>query len=90
VALVIFPVGILVGWFVHPPRRAATATHTLGFGAFVVLSLLWGFTSVELDLFEPVILLVGTPLAGALASTVSRWRLSRRDSMTRRPLDKTT
>lgn len=77
-ALLIVPVGIVLGWFVRPPRRAAVATQTVGFGAFVLLSLVWGFTDIEVSPVEPLILLVGTPLAGAIASTVARWRLSRR------------
>ena len=77
-AFLIFPLGIAVGWFVRPPHRAAFATHTAGFGAFVVLSLVWGFTGVEVSPLEPVVLLLGTPFAGALASWVSGWRFSRR------------
>jgi hypothetical protein len=77
VALLIVPLGILLGWFVRPPRRAASATHAVGFGGFVVLSLLWGFTGVEVSPWEAMVLLVGTPLAGALASSVARWRVSR-------------
>jgi hypothetical protein len=77
VALLIVPLGVLLGWFVRPPRRAASATHTAGFGTFVLLSLLWGFTSVEVSPWEAMILLFGTPVAGALASSVARWRVSR-------------
>ena len=77
-ALLIFPLGIVLGWFLRPPHRAAAATQSVGFGAFVVLSLLWGFTGVEVSPLEPVVLVFGTPLAGFLASWVSRRRLSRR------------
>lgn len=84
-ALLIFPLGVLLGWFVRPPRRAAVAVQSVGFGAFVVLSLIWGFTDVEVDPLEPVVLVFGTPFAGALASWVSRWRVSRRN-----PPDATT
>jgi len=77
VALLIFPLGIVLGWFVRPPRRAAVATQAVGFGAFVVLSLLWGFSDVEVSPLESIVLLFGTPVAGVLASWVSRWRLSR-------------
>ena len=76
--LLIIPLGIVLGWFLRPPHRAAVATQSVGFGAFVALSLLWGFTGVEVNPLEPIVLLFGTPFAGALASWVSRWRLSRR------------
>jgi hypothetical protein len=76
-ALLIFPLAIVLGWFVRPPRRAATATYALGFGVFVVLSLLW-VVGLEVSPWEAVVLIVGTPLAGSLASWVGRWRLSRR------------
>jgi len=39
VALLIFPIGIVLGWFLRPPRRAEVVTQTVGFGAFVLLSL---------------------------------------------------
>ncbi len=77
-ALLIIPLGIVLGWFLSPPHRAAVVTQSVGFGAFVALSLLWGFTSVEVNPLEPIVLLFGTPFAGVLASWVSRWRLSRR------------
>jgi len=76
-ALLIFPIAIALGWFVRPPGRAGTATYALGFGAFVVLSLLW-VVGLEVSPWETVILIVGTPVAGGLASWVGRWRLSRR------------
>jgi hypothetical protein len=78
VALLIIPLGILLGWFLRPPHRAAVATQSVGFSAFIALSLLWGFTGVEVNPLEPILLLVGTPFAGALASWVSKWRLARR------------
>ena len=77
-AFLIFPLGIALGWFVRPPHRAAFVTHSVGFGAFVVLSLVWGFTGIEVSPLEPVVLLLGTPFAGALATWVSRWRFSPR------------
>jgi hypothetical protein len=78
VALLIFPLGIVLGWFVRPPRRAAVATQGVGFCAFVALSFLWGFSGVEVSPLEPIVLLLGTPFAGVMASSVGRWRLSRR------------
>ena len=78
-ALLIFPLGILLGWFVRPPRRAEVATYVLGFGAFIVVSMLWAFIGgFVVRPFDGFVLLFGTPLAGALASWVARWRLSRR------------
>jgi len=76
-ALLIFPIGILLGWVLRPPRRAAVATQTVGFGVLVVLSLLWGFAGVQVSPWESLVLVVATPLAGLLASWVARWRLSR-------------
>jgi hypothetical protein len=81
-ALLIFPLGILLGWFVRPPRQAEVATFALGYGALIVLSLLWGFIGFVVSPFDGLVLLVGTPLAGALASWVARWRLSRRAERT--------
>jgi hypothetical protein len=45
--------------------------------AFVVLSLLW-VVDVEVRPLEAIVLLVGTPIGGVLASSVARWRLARR------------
>jgi hypothetical protein len=78
VALLIFVLGILLGWFMRPPRRAEVATNAAGYGTLVVLSLLWGFIDLDVSPFDGLVLLLGTPLAGALAAGVARWRLSRR------------
>jgi hypothetical protein len=79
-ALLIFPVAFLLGWFVRPPRRAEITTYAVGFGAFVVVSLLWAFSSGRLDVspFNGVVLFLGTPVAGPLASWVARRRPSHR------------
>jgi hypothetical protein len=78
VAFLIFPLGVLLGWFINPPRRAEFATYAAGYGAFTIVSLLWAFSSGRLvvDSLQSVVLLFGTPFAGALASWVGRWRLS--------------
>ena len=78
-ALLIFPIAVVLGWFVHPPRRAAVATYAVGSGVLVVLAILW-VVGLEVSPWETVVLLLGTPLAGALASWVARRRLSRRGS----------
>ena len=77
-ALLIFPIGILLGWFLRSPRRAVVVTQVVGFGALLVLSLLWAFTSVEVSPWETLVLVFGTPLAAAVASLIGRWRLGRR------------
>lgn len=81
-ALLIFPIGIVLGWFMCPPRRAEVATYAVGFGAFVLVSLLWAGSSGRLEVspWETVVLLFGTPVAGTLAAWVARWRFSRRPS----------
>jgi hypothetical protein len=76
-ALLIFPVGVLLGWFIDSPKRAAAVTGAVGLAA-LVLYLGLGLAGVEVSPIEAVVLLCGTPIAAFLASRVARWRVSRR------------
>jgi hypothetical protein len=73
----IFLVGTTLGWFVHPPKRAAAVTVVIGL-ALLILYLALGLTGVVVSPIETIVLLLGTPLAAALAHRVARWRASRR------------
>ena len=75
-ALLIIPVAIALGWLLPSPRRAAVATQTVGFGALVVLSLVWSFSDLAVSITDTFVLVFGTPVAGVLASWIARWRLS--------------
>jgi hypothetical protein len=76
-ALLIFPLAIVLGWFVHSPGRAAAVTAAIGIGA-LALYLLLGVTGVVVSPLETTVLLLGTPLAAFLAFRVAQWRRSRR------------
>ena len=78
-ALLIFPVGVLLGWFIHSPKRAAVVTGIVGLAALVVYIGL-GLTGVEVSPIEAVVLILGTPIAAFLAFRVAGWRLSRRSA----------
>jgi hypothetical protein len=75
-AILIFPIGVLVGWLIRPPRRAAAVTAAAGLGGlafFVVL----GLNSEGVSPIETAVLVLGTPIAAALAFKISKWRLGR-------------
>jgi hypothetical protein len=76
-AILIFAVGVVLGWFIRPPRRAAVLTTTVGLGALAVLGVL-ALTGAEVSPFEALVLVLGTPIAAVLAFKVAQWRLSRR------------
>lgn len=76
-ALLIFPIGVLLGWLIHSPRRAAAATGAVGAAALAVYLGL-GLTGVEVSPLETLVLVLGTPTAAALAHKIARGRLSRR------------
>ena len=76
-AILIFPIGVLLGWFIRPPRRAAVVTAAVGVVALVALAILWS-TGAEVSPIETVVLAMGTPVAAFLAFKVAEWRLSRR------------
>jgi hypothetical protein len=75
-AILIFPIGVVLGWFIRPPGRAAAVTTAVGLGALAVLGVLW-LTGAEVSPFETLGLVLGTPIAAGLAFQVARWRLSR-------------
>ncbi len=76
-AILIFPIGVLLGWLIRPPRRAAVVTAAVGVVALAVLAILW-FTGAEVSPIETVVLAMGTPVAALLAFMVAEWRLARR------------
>jgi len=76
-ALLIFPLAIVLGWFIHPPGRAAAVTAAVGLGV-LALYLLLGFAGVVVSPLETIVLLLGTPLAAFLTFRIAQWRLSRR------------
>ena len=75
-AILIFPIGVLLGWLVRPPRRAAAVTAAVGLGGLVFFVLL-GLNSEGVSPIETVVLVLGTPIAAVLAFKVSKWRLAR-------------
>ena len=74
-ALLIFPIGAVLGWFILPPRRAAMVTVTVGVVALAVLVALWA-SGAGVSPLETVVLIIGTPISAALAFKVSNWRLT--------------
>ena len=74
-ALLIFLIGTILGWFVHPPKRAAAATVAAGL-AFLIIYLVIGLSDLVVSPLETIVLLLGTPLAAALAFRLARWRAS--------------
>ena len=76
-ALLIFPLAIVLGWFIHPPGRAAAVTAGIALGV-LALYLLLGFAGVVVSPLETIVLLIGTPLAAFLAFRIAQRRLSRR------------
>lgn len=75
-ALLIFPIGVVLGWFIRPPRRAAAVTIGVGVGVLAVLGVLW-FTGAEVSPLETLVIVFGTPIAAVSALKVAEWRLSR-------------
>ena len=77
-ALLILPVGALLGWLVRPPARAAWATGAIGVVALVVLGIL-AWSDVEVSPLETLVLVVCTPLSALMAFKIAQGRTSRRD-----------
>lgn len=75
-ALLIFPIAVLLGWYVRPPRRAAIVTAVVGGIAFVGMVVLIAAGTGASPL-EALVLAVGTPISGWLAFAVARRRDSR-------------
>jgi drug/metabolite transporter (DMT)-like permease len=74
-AILIFPIGLLLGWLIRPPRRAAAATAAVGLGGLIFFVVL-GLNSDEgVSPIETALLVLGTPIAAALAYKLSRRRL---------------
>jgi hypothetical protein len=76
-ALLILPIGVALGWFIRPPRRAAGFTVAVGLAGLAVLLISW-LSGAQVSPLETVVLVIGTPIAAALAFKVAQWRLSRR------------
>ena len=76
VALLIFPIGLVLGWIIRSPGRAAVATAAVGIVTLVVLGVLW-FDGEEVSPLETLVIVVGTPTAAAMAFKVAEWRRSR-------------
>lgn len=79
-ALLIFPIGLALGWFIAQPLRAAAVTGAVGVLALVMLVIL-GIRGSEVSPLESLVLIIGTPIAAALASAVARRRPTRRPTM---------
>ena len=75
-AIPIFPIGVLLGWLIRPPGRAAVATAAVGLAGLVFFVVL-GLNSEGVSPIETVVLVLGTPIAAALAFKVSKWRVAR-------------
>lgn len=72
--LLIFPLGVLFGWFIRPPQRAAIVTAVVGGIGFVVMLFLMTAGASPL---MTMILGVGTPIASWMAFAISRGRVAR-------------
>lgn len=80
-SLLIFPIAVVLGWFIRPPAHAAAMTVAVAVAALVPLFAMsvsgapWGGVSlIEIAFF----LIVGTPLAAWMSFKVSQWRLPHR------------
>ena len=76
-AILIFPIGVVLGWFIRPPGRAATVTCAVGVTALVVLGIL-ALSGAEVSPIETAVLIIGTPISAYLAFVTARWRTPRR------------
>ena len=76
-AILIFPIAVVLGWLIRSPRRAAIVTAALGLGALVVLVCL-SVAGAEVSPIEMAVLALGTPLSAALAHAIAKWRDARR------------
>jgi hypothetical protein len=81
-ALLIIPIGVVLGWLVRPEQRAAWVTAAIGAAALVVLVALW-IGGAEISPIETAVLVVGTPIAAWLAYRVAAWRRARRRTASR-------
>jgi hypothetical protein len=81
-AILILPIGLVLGWFIRPPRRAALSTVAVGLAALLVLAAL-AIGGAEVSPLETLVLVVGTPLAALLAHKVSLSRVTTKGSSDR-------
>jgi hypothetical protein len=72
-ALLILPLGVILGLVVWPPKRAAWYTVAVGVGALAVLGGFW-VSDTEVSPWESLMLAIGTPVAAWLAFAVSKPR----------------
>jgi glucose-6-phosphate-specific signal transduction histidine kinase len=77
VAILIFPIGVVLGWFVRPPGRAAVVTVAIGVSALVILGIL-ALSGAEVSPIETAVLIIGTPISAYAAFATARWRRMRR------------
>ena len=80
-AILIFPIGLALGWCIRPPGRAAAVTTAVGLVALAVLGVL-GLTGAEVSPLETLVLILGTPIAAVLAFKIAQWRMVRRTTRT--------
>ena len=59
-AWLIFPIGVVLGWLIHSPRRAATVTGAVGIAALAA-SLGLGLKGVVVSPLETFVLVLGAP-----------------------------
>ena len=76
-AFSIFLIGAVLGWLVRPPNRAAAVTVVVGLALLILYLVLGWVADLVVSPLETIVLLLGTPLAAALARRVGRWRASR-------------
>ena len=78
-AILIFPLALVLGWFIRSPALAAALTATVGITALVVLLIL-GSAGTEISPLEVLVLVVGTPPGAFIAFRLAGWRVSRREA----------
>jgi len=72
-AILVLPLGLIIGLIVGDERRARIATLVVGLATFLALAII-AIAGVEVSPLEVLVLLVGTPIAMWLASVGARLR----------------